>query len=38
MKKEVSAENNHRRSGKKLIEVKSVSEVPDFKSDGEIAA
>jgi len=38
MKKGSSAENNPRRSRKKLIYVKSVSEIPDFRSDDEIAA
>jgi hypothetical protein len=38
MKKDSSAENNRRRSRKKLTYVKSVSEIPDFRSDDEIAA
>jgi len=38
MKKDSSAENNRRRPRKKLTYVKSVSEIPDFRSDDEIAA
>jgi hypothetical protein len=38
VKKDPSAENNHRRPRKKLTYVKSVSEIPDFRSDDEIAA
>jgi hypothetical protein len=38
MKKGSSAENSPRRSRKKLIYVKSVSEIPDFRSYDEIAA
>jgi hypothetical protein len=38
MKKDSSAENNRRRSRKKLTYVKSLSEIPDFRSDDEIAA
>ena len=38
MKREFSAENNRRSSRKKLIYVKSLSEIPDFRSDDEIAA
>ncbi len=37
MKREPSAENKTRRSRKKLIYVKSVAEIPDFRSDDEIA-
>jgi hypothetical protein len=38
MKKGSSAESNPRRSRKKLVYVKSLSEIPDFRSDDEIAA
>jgi hypothetical protein len=38
MKNDSSARNNRRRARKKLIYVRSLSEVPDFKSDDEIAA
>ena len=38
MKKGSSAEGNARRSRKKLIYVKSLSEIPAFRSDDEIAA
>jgi hypothetical protein len=38
MKKGSSAEGNSRRSRKKLIYVKTLSEIPDFRSDDEIAA
>ncbi len=37
MKREPSAENKRRRSRKKLIYVKSLAEIPDFRSDDEIA-
>ena len=37
MKREPSAENKSRRSRKRLIYVKSVAEIPDFRSDDEIA-
>ena len=37
MKREPSAENKTRRSRNKLIYVKSVAEIPDFRSDDEIA-
>jgi len=37
MKKDISARNSYRRSRKKLVYVKSVAEIPDFKSDDEIA-
>jgi len=37
MKKDVSARNSYRRSQKKLVYVRSVTEIPDFKSDDEIA-
>jgi hypothetical protein len=38
MKKGSFAENDRRSSRRKLIYVKSVSEIPDFRSDDEIAA
>jgi hypothetical protein len=38
MKKDSFAENDRRSRRRKLIYVKSVSEVPDFRSDDEIAA
>jgi hypothetical protein len=38
MKKDSSVENNRRRPRKRLSYVKSVSEIPDFRSDDEIAA
>jgi hypothetical protein len=38
MRKDSSAENSPRRPRRKLIYVKSVAEIPDFKSDDEIAA
>ena len=38
MKKGSSAKNNEPRARKKLIYVKSTAEVPDFKSEDEIAA
>jgi len=37
MRKDSSAENNCRRLGRKLTYVKSTGEVPDFKSDDEVA-
>jgi len=37
MKKGSFAENDRRSSRRKLIYVKSVSEIPDFRSDDEIA-
>ena len=38
MKKDSLAENERRSPRRKLIYVKSVSEIPDFRSDDEIAA
>jgi hypothetical protein len=38
MKKDSFAENDRRSRRRKLIYVKSVSEIPDFRSDDEIAA
>ena len=38
MRKDSSAKSNSRRARKKLILVKSPAEIPDFKSDDEIAA
>lgn len=38
MKKDSSAENNRRRPRNKLTYLKSVTEIPDFRSDDEIAA
>lgn len=38
MKRASSVTDNHRSSRRKLIYVKSVSEIPDFRSDDEIAA
>ena len=38
MKNDSSAKNNRRRARRKLIYVRSLSEIPDFKSDDEIAA
>jgi len=38
MRSDSSARNNRRRTRKKLIYVRSLSEIPDFKSDDEIAA
>lgn len=38
MKKGSSAKGNDHRTGKKLIYVKSAAEVPDFKSEDEVAA
>ena len=37
MKKDSSAGNNSRRTSRKLTYVKSAAEIPDFKSDDEIA-
>ncbi len=37
MKKGSAAKNNHRRAGKKLVYVKSAAEIPDFKSEDEVA-
>ena len=37
MRKDISARNSYRRSRKKLVYVKSVAEIPDFKSDDEVA-
>ncbi len=37
MKKDSSAGNNSRHTRRKLIYVKSAAEIPDFKSDDEIA-
>mgnify|MGYP001580707389 FL=1 len=37
MKKDFSGGNNSRRNRRKLIYVKSAAEIPDFKSDDEIA-
>lgn len=37
MKKDSSGGNNSRRNRRKLIYVKSAAEIPDFKSDDEIA-
>jgi hypothetical protein len=38
MKSDSSERNNRRPARKKLIYVRSLSEIPDFKSDDEIAA
>jgi hypothetical protein len=38
MKKGTSAKSNDQRSRKKLVYVKSAGEIPDFKSEDEIAA
>jgi hypothetical protein len=38
MKRGLSARSNHRHSRKKLAYVKSAEEIPDFKSEDEIAA
>jgi len=38
MRKASSAKSNGHRSRKKLVYVKSASEIPDFKSEDEIAA
>jgi hypothetical protein len=38
MKGDSSAGNNRRRTRKKLIYVRSLAEIPDFRSDDEIAA
>jgi hypothetical protein len=38
MKKGTSAKSNDQRSRKKLVYVKSAAEIPDFKSEDEIAA
>jgi hypothetical protein len=38
MKRDSSAKGNDRRSRKKLVYVKSAAEIPDFKSEDEIAA
>ena len=38
MRSDTSAGNSRRHSRKKLIYVRSLAEVPDFKSDDEIAA
>ena len=38
MRNDSSAENNRQRPRRKLTYVKSVSEIPDFQSDDEIAA
>jgi len=38
MKNDSSINNNRRRARRKLIYVRSLSEIPDFKSDDEIAA
>ena len=38
MKKGTSAKNNGQRTRKKLVYVKSAVEIPDFKSEDEIAA
>jgi len=37
MKNDTSARDSRRRPPKKLIHVKSVEEIPDFRSDDEIA-
>ena len=37
MKKGSSAKSNEHRTGKKLVYVKSAAEIPDFKSEDEIA-
>ena len=37
MKKGLSAESKRRPAGKKLIYVKSVAEIPEFRSDDEVA-
>ena len=37
MKSDSSARNSRRRTRRKLIYVRSLSEIPDFKSDDEIA-
>ena len=38
MKKDSSAKNNEPRARKKLVYVKSAAEIPDFKSEDEVAA
>ena len=38
MKKGISAKSNDHRTRKKLVYVKSVREIPDFKSEDEVAA
>ena len=38
MKKGTSVKSNDRRSRKKLVYVKAAAEIPDFKSEDEIAA
>ena len=38
MKKGSSAKSNYHRTRKKLVYVKSAAEIPDFKSEDEIAA
>lgn len=38
MRKGSAAKDNHRRSGKKLVYVKSATDIPDFKSEDEVAA
>jgi hypothetical protein len=38
MRKGSAAKDNHRRSGKKLVYVKSAADIPDFKSEDEVAA
>ena len=38
MKKGSSAKSNHHRARKKLIYVRSAAEIPDFKSEDEVAA
>jgi hypothetical protein len=38
MKKSSSAKNKNHRVGKKLVYVKSTEEIPDFKSEDEMAA
>ncbi len=37
MKKGSAAKDNHRRAGKRLVYVKSPAEIPDFKSEDEVA-
>ncbi len=37
MKKGFAAKNNHRRAAKKLVYVKSAAEIPDFRSEDEVA-
>ena len=38
MQKGFAAKSDHRRTSKKLVYVKSPAEIPDFKSEDEIAA